>query len=91
MLIGTEKSTGNELVPQIFNIKFPFAFMKQNGLLGFSARRYLIGEVCIAVKRDLQKLSQKLTLHFMQQGYRVLKACFSKAFKRAAKFYSTYC
>ena len=65
--------------------------MQQNGLLGFFARRYLIKEICIAIKRDPQKLSQKLTLHFMQQGYRVLKACFSKAFTGATKLYPAYC
>ena len=81
MLIVTEKSTGNKLVSQIFNIEFLFAVIQQNGLLGFFARRYLIGEICIAIKRDLQKLSQKLTLHFMQQGYRVLKLAFPKHLK----------
>ena len=64
--------------------------MEQNGLFGVFAQRYFIREICITIERDPQNLSQKLTLNFMQEVYRVLKGCFPEKLKGAAKLYSTY-
>ena len=85
MLIVTEKSVTD------FQYKISFCSYVTKWTPRFFPRRYLIREICIVIKRDPQKLSKKLTVHFMQQGYRVLKACFSKAFKETTKLYSTLC